>query len=122
MEIQRYQNFVQANAESIWSKAACTLGVSVSVGEPVTALPVFGTSWFMPCGTVPGGWTAAAQTSALDVLVIQQQLACAGKEGASRTAEKRDQYGVAQGVRSPDRGLPQYFLGDKTVRQSRELE
>jgi hypothetical protein len=73
----------------------------------------------MPCETVPDGWTAAAQTSALDVL---RQLACAGQEGASRAAEKRDQYGVGQGVRSPDRGVPQHFLADKTVRQSRELE
>ena len=122
MEIQRYKNFVQANAESIWSKAACTLGASVSVGEPLTALPVFGTSWCMPCGTVPGGWTAPAQTSALDVLVVQQQLACMDKEGAGHTAEKRDQYGVGKGVRSPDHGLPQYFLADKTVSQPRKLE
>ena len=122
MEIQRYKNFVQANAESIWSKAACTLGASAGVGETRAALPVFGTSWFMPCGTVPGGWSAAAQTSALDVLVVQRQLACADKEGADHTAEKRDQYGVGQGVRSPDRGLPQYFLDNKSVRQARELE
>ena len=106
--MQRYKSFVQANAESIWSKAACTLGAAASVGEPLTALPVFGTSWFLPCGTVPGGWTAAAQTSALDVLVVQQQLACASEESASK---ERDAH-ASKGVHAPPRGLPQYFLAD----------
>ena len=101
---------MQANAESIWSKAACTLGASVGVGEPLTALPVFGTSWVLPCGTVPGGWTAAAQTSALDVLIVQQQLACAGEEHTS--VKERDDSDDAKGGRQPARGMPQYFLAD----------
>jgi hypothetical protein len=108
VQIQRYKSFVQANAESIWSKAACTLGASVGVGEPLTALPVFGTSWVLPCGTVPGGWTAAAQTSALDVLIVQQQLACVGEEHGLMGRD--ESYG--KGVRPPARGLPTYFLAD----------
>ena len=106
MQIQRYKSFVQANAESIWSKAACTLGASVGVGEPLTALPVFGTSWVLPCGTIPGGWTAAAQTSALDVLVVQQQLACVEEE---RALTKRDKFD-GKDVGPPSRGLPKYYL------------
>eukprot|EP01043_Picozoa_sp_COSAG02_P062830 COSAG02_NODE_8764_length_2452_cov_2.451764_2_plen_97_part_01 len=97
MKIQRYKSFVQANAESIWSKAACTLGASVGVGEPLTALPVFGTSWVLPCGTVPGGWTAAAQTSALDVLVVQQHLACVAEEHTS--VKERDDSDDGKGAR-----------------------
>lgn len=114
MQLQRYKSFVQTNAESIWTKAACTLGASVGVAEPLTALPVFGTSWTLPCGTVPGGWTAAAQTSALDVLVVQKQLACAGKQhDVGHTLGEGDGHGVErEAKRSPDRGLPKNFLAE----------
>ena len=97
--IDRYKSFIQANAESIWSRAACTLGSGpVAVGEQLAALPVFGPSWVHPCGTMPGAWTAAAQTSALDVLVAQQEVACRddGESGGG-------------GKDEPPRGLSQYF-------------
>jgi predicted alpha-1,6-mannanase (GH76 family) len=114
-QLQRYKSFVQTNADSIWNNAACTLGAPVGVGEPLTALPVFGTSWLLPCGTFPGGWTAAAQTSALDVLVIQQQISCSGKN-RSQSPNNKDQddgdQGGEGGGSAPDspRGLPQYYL------------
>ena len=78
--LERWSGFVESNAEAIWTRAACTLGMPVGVGEHREALPLFGTSWLGPCNTMPGGLTAVAQTSALDVLVVMQELACRDEE------------------------------------------
>ena len=78
--LERWSGFVESNAEAIWTRAACTLGMPAGVGEHREALPLFGTSWLGPCNTMPGGLTAVAQTSALDVLVVMQELACRDEE------------------------------------------
>ena len=82
-KLATWQAFVLNNAESIWSRAACTSAMAAAVGETREALPIFGASWIGPCNTMPGGLTAVAQTSALDVLLVQMQLACRSELGAN---------------------------------------
>ena len=84
-KLARWAGFVLTNAESIWNRAACTSAAPASVGESREVLAIFGSSWIGPCNTVPGGLTAVAQTSAMDVLLIQMQLACRSEMGANVT-------------------------------------
>eukprot|EP01052_Picozoa_sp_SAG31_P042863 SAG31_NODE_6948_length_1840_cov_1.426766_2_plen_105_part_00 len=74
--IDSWHAFVHTNAEVIWNRAACVTDSPLAVGQQAAALPVFGTSWIGPCNTIPGGVTAVAQTSALDVLVADMELSC----------------------------------------------
>eukprot|EP01048_Picozoa_sp_COSAG05_P006613 COSAG05_NODE_438_length_9828_cov_4.712201_3_plen_121_part_00 len=87
-KLATWAGFVLGNAESIWAHAACTSAAPAGVGATREVLPLFGTSWLGPCNTRPGGLTAVAQSSALDVLVVQRQLACRSQRGANVSSSK----------------------------------
>jgi len=75
-DIGAFEKFVNENAESIWTKAAC-LDESAprGVGETVVLPPLFGLSWVGPCSLDEGSPSAVAQGSALDALVSAAKLA-----------------------------------------------
>ena len=66
--LKRAKNSGKQYKKRVLRAVFALLAAPIGVGQQLSALPVFGPSWVQPCGTMPGGWTAAAQTSALDVL------------------------------------------------------
>jgi len=67
--LDRWRLYIEENAESIWSKAACVDDTPLGVGARITMPALFGYRFVGPCSWAFGGPSATTQSAAIDVFV-----------------------------------------------------
>jgi hypothetical protein len=101
--IDRYEEFLTANAESVWTRAACAWPQPAGVCANQTTRALFGLSWAGPCLGSNGSPSPPTQVAALDVLIsAAARLQLRAREGQQGPLKRA---GSEAGLREGPAGL-----------------